>query len=536
MRKQKGYWSTFYLRVLICYILCVILFFVTVLRVTTLAVSDFSNVQTTRNGIRLTLPRQRGTIYDCNGEKLTNNKEKVIAAITPTPKAITSIREVVSGDRLKEILEQLKSGKPILCSLPEAIDCEDIICFDTYENNNDPCKHIIGYTDSSKTGQTGIEKAYNSVLYCSEEISLYYETDAKGRALEGVKPEVNYNEEHLSNAVFTTLNSNIQSIAEDCSQSIERGAVVIAEASTGKIRGMVSRPFFNSENIDIYLDSPSSPLLNRAINSYNVGSVFKPCVAIAGIEAKKTLSYNCTGSFEIVDRHFKCHKLDGHGKLNLEKSLAFSCNTFFYNYAFKIGSKEILNTAKTLSFGQKLNLCKGISTAKGNLPEIESLDNIAHLANFSIGQGKLLLSPVSLLPLYCSIAGNGSYYVPSIIEKTTSGGNTLTYNIGAPTQAMKSSTAKLLRKYLKTVITDGTGEKAKPKHTTAAGKTATAQTGKYENKKEICSSWFCGFFPAESPKYVVIVFSEDDTKQKLTCGEIFAKIADSITLLEKNKP
>ena len=67
---------------------------------------------------------------------------------------------------------------------------------------------------------------------------------------------------------------------------------------------------------------------------------------------------------------------------------------------------------------------------------------------------------------------------------------------------------------------------------TAAGKTATAQTGKFENGIEICQGWFCGFFPVDKPEYVVVIFSENTMKQKKSCSEIFASIADSITALK----
>ena len=75
-------------------------------------------------------------------------------------------------------------------------------------------------------------------------------------------------------------------------------------------------------------------------------------------------------------------------------------------------------------------------------------------------------------------------------------------HIRYPTKAMNEATAESLKKYLQTVITEGTGAAALPKTVTAAGKTATAQTGKFENGKEILSSWFCGFFPADKPKYI----------------------------------
>ena len=90
-----------------------------------------------------------------------------------------------------------------------------------------------------------------------------------------------------------------------------------------------------------------------------------------------------------------------------------------------------------------------------------------------------------------------------------------------------------MREYLKSVLEEGTGASAKPENVTAAGKTATAQTGKFRDGKEISESWFCGFFPAEEPEYVVIVFSEDDQKQSLSCGQIFKNIADEISLLKK---
>ena len=97
---------------------------------------------------------------------------------------------------------------------------------------------------------------------------------------------------------------------------------------------------------------------------------------------------------------------------------------------------------------------------------------------------------------------------------------------------MKENTAEILRNHLASVVTEGTGIEAKPQFVSAAGKTATAQTGKFENGIEICEGWFCGFFPVENPKYVVIVFSENTLNQEKSCSKIFAEIADSITLLE----
>ena len=140
-----------------------------------------------------------------------------------------------------------------------------------------------------------------------------------------------------------------------------------------------------------------------------------------------------------------------------------------------------------------------------------------------------------MLNLYNSIANEGEYYIPSVIEGTFVSGIFNEYNKGYPTKAMKKETAALLTDYLKAVLEEGTGETAKPTLISAAGKTATAQTGKFENGIEICQGWFCGFFPAENPKYTVIVFSEDTNKQLKTNSEIFSFIADKTANLKKLK-
>ena len=533
MYKRKTFNIIFFKRSLICFITIILLFFTTILRLAEISLSNHSAVYSTQNGIRLTIGKTRGTIYDCNNIPLTNSKKNIVAALSPTPRVITAISQVLKGEELNHTLNRLKDGKPILCELPYKIECDGIICFDTYSSPEIPALHLLGYTDEDKKGISGIQKAYNEILENKTDLSVFYPTDAKGRILEGAKPEIENNSNWFSDGVVTTIDINIQSITEKYAENLEKGAIIIAETESGKIRGYVSRPTFNPENISNFLNNNDSPLLDRCLNAYNVGSVFKPCVAIAGIEqGVNFFQYNCTGSCEIVDRFFKCHSISGHGNLDLQKALAFSCNTYFYNFAFKIGKEKIFNTAKTFNFGQSLKLGKDIFTSKGNLPEKNTLSNIAYLANFSIGQGELLLSPISILTLYCAIANDGEYYIPSVIEATIKDGTIEKYNNGAPTKAINKNTAKTLKSYLNSVLLEGTGKEALPKTVTAAGKTATAQTGRYKNNTEICQGWFCGFFPLEQPKYTVVIFSEDISLQKESCSKIFSLIADEISQLK----
>ena len=534
MYSNKLFWKLFAKRTAICFFIFTFLFLFTILRIVFLSTKDYTAVQKNQNTLKLKAGAIRSTIYDRNLIPITNSDKKIIAAVSPTPRAITAISSVLEGDELQNLLKRLKSGKPVLCEVPEEINCDGIVSTNIYTNTTKiPAIHLIGYTNSDGIGVSGIEKAYDNFLDAKKDVTFYYECNGKGSILEGVNPTVENDTSAIASGVVTTIDINIQNIAEKAGQAIKTGAVVVAEAQSGKIRASVSLPDFNLENIAESLKRNDSPLLNRAINAYNVGSVFKPCIAAAATENKfQSFAYNCTGRCEIIDRFFKCHNINGHGYLNMNLAIANSCNTYFYNLAFNVGAENIYKTVSSLKFGKELEICDGLKTASGNIPSKETLSNIAQLANLSIGQGELLLSPISILTLYCSIASNGTYYTPSVVEGTLNEGSFKEYNIGTPTRVMKENTAEILRNHLASVVTEGTGIEAKPQFVSAAGKTATAQTGKFENGIEICEGWFCGFFPVENPKYVVIVFSENTLNQEKSCSKIFAEIADSITLLE----
>ena len=77
-------------------------------------------------------------------------------------------------------------------------------------------------------------------------------------------------------------------------------------------------------------------------------------------------------------------------------------------------------------------------------------------------------------------------------------------------------------------MTDGTGTKGNPEKTTAAGKTATAETGWKKNGNKVTQGWFCGFFPAENPKYVAVILAEGASSGGSVCAPVFKKIADSV--------
>ena len=465
---------------------------------------------------------------------ITNNCFKTVAAVVPTPRGIMAINKCATDQSREKAFENLKNKKPTICDVNSEIKSEGIAFTNVYETDSEKRSacHLVGYTDSSGHGVSGIQRAYDDFLYSEKFASAIFTTSANGDVLAGIEPKFENDLSIVKSGVVLTLDINIQNIVEETAAKMNSGCVIVAQANNAKIRAMASVPTFDISNLSDSLTRADSPMLNRALAAYSVGSVFKPCVAAVAIDSGKMhYTFNCEGSVKIFNRTFRCHNTDGHNTMNLCDAIAQSCNCYFYNIADILGGKQIIKTALSLNFGNKIKICENLYASKGEIPDEKALQNAAALANIGIGQGRLLLSPVSMLTLYLSIAGDGSYYLPSVVEKTIKNGEENIYDIGNKTRVMSADTADILKNHLKTVITNGTGIEAMPNLTTAAGKTATAQTGRYYTTgQEITNSWFCGFFPFDNPQYVMVVMS--DSKLNVSTASVFAEIADKICELK----
>lgn len=534
MRKKdinntKNYEKGFIARAAVCYFLILFLLLSCILRVAVIDSKGYEKVSAEQMKYKIKVKKMRGTIYDCNMLPLTNNKKSIIAAVLPTPRAIIALSDLIDEENKENTMSKLRKDKLAVCKISKDIECEGVATTYVYESEDtvDTC-HIVGYLDNSLHGVAGLEAAYDSLLYSDDYLYAVVETDGKGNILGSSEPHFENQSSVLSNGVVSTIDINIQKAVCEASGDIKKGAVVVSEVKTGEIKALLSIPQFDTKNLSDYLGDKDSPFINRALSPYSVGSVFKSCVAAAGLENGVTdYKYDCKGSTFIIDRDFKCHKAEGHGVVDLRQALAFSCNCFFYNYAFLVGGEPIYKMARKLGFGNSIKICDNIKTSAGNLPDAKSLNNPANLANFSIGQGEFSASPVAMLPLYTAVANGGRYYLPSLVKGTIMDGKAIEYDKGKMTVAMSQNTADTIKSYLVDVITSGTAVSAAPKTVTAAGKTATAQTGrKDENGEKINNSWFCGFFPAEEPRYVVVVLSEGGNTAETTTT--FSRIADRI--------
>lgn len=495
-------------------------------------------------GMSIDIVSLRGTIYDCKMRPLTNGENEIYAAAKPTNTAIAQLKDNLVPEVFESVKERMAMGKPVAVKTDSPLtETDDIHVFcvpNRYYKNSLAC-HVIGYLDGEKRGISGIEKVYDELLTrnCST-VRVRFSASANGRVMLGEDITVEGNN-IPKNGVALTIDKEIQQITETAldNSGAECAAAVVVEIENGAIRACVSRPIFDQNSIAESLNNDNSPLINRAFLPFSVGSVFKPVVAAAAMESGVDgFKYNCTGSATYNGVTFNCHKDSGHGVLNMQDAVAYSCNTYFIALAIEIGAKTITETAEKFGFGVESIFADGLKSAAGKLPSAGELDSKAALANLSFGQGSLLATPVQICSMMAAIARGGIYVQPYLIagEVDADGKITEIKNYREKRQIVSQGTAERLMKYLEKVVEYGSGTRAESNIVTVAGKTATAQTGKEENGEEIYNAWFAGYFPAENPKYAVAVLKENGGEGALSCAPVFKDIAEAITILEHYIP
>ncbi|MBO5908561.1 MAG: penicillin-binding protein 2 [Clostridia bacterium] len=501
-------------------------------RIATIATDEkLSEVAIGQSTRTVTVTSTRGTIYDCFGLPLTNAATEPVTVIFPSEQGAVVLSEMCEGEELLEKRELLMQGSPIIIkgTSPQSLGA---ITLQVPKRYSGALSHVIGYTDGTNHGVSGLEKGLDNILFNQKGITVSYKTDSLGRMLQGEGYEVDMNK--TADSIKLTIDFEIQQIVEAATESVGRGAAVVVEAESGKIKAMVSRPDFDQNDISQSLSDEQSPLINRALYTYNVGSVFKPTVAAAALSTEnENYVYNCKGSIFSGGLTFKCHKLSGHGEMDMKTALAESCNTYFYTLSQKIGAESLLSQAEAFRFGTSLDLGGGINTVKGTLPDLNTLSNSsAALINFSIGQGEIMLSPVAMSMLYSAIVSGGVYRMPTVIEGITQNGEYKQNEAFLPTRAMSKVTADALKKYLKNALQNGTGSEAFIDGISAGGKTGTAQTGWKDGNRSILNGWFCGFVETEITEYVVIILKEDVKSGSYDCAPIFKNISQYIFELD----
>ncbi len=512
---------------LTCFVCLLLLLSVCGIRVAIIAVdSDLKQTAISQSQRRVTVSANRGIIYDCNGVLLTDVEQKDVTVVFPCEQGAFALTEMLSGEQLQSAMERLSKGNPVILEMPYHGSSNAVAVLSVNKRYSGILNHVIGYTDKDGNGISGIEKGFDEVLK-GNPLTVTYITDTAGRMLIGEGYNISNSQ---GNSVTLTIDAKIQKVVEAAMLPVTRGAAVVVEAQSGKIKAMVSRPSFDPNMIAQYLESKESPLINRALYPYNVGSVFKPCVAAAAIEKGfEGYGYNCTGSITHKGILFKCNHIAGHGQVDMRSAIGVSCNTYFYTLSGEVGANALYSSAEALRFGKSFDLGGGIITQSGSLPNLNVLnDSSAALINLSIGQGDLMLTPIALSNLYSAIVNDGSYMIPTIVEGVTKNGIYEPYPESLPTRAMSQITANKIKDYLVYALKDGTGVAAYQEGVLAGGKTGTAQTGWKDGNRKILNGWFCGFVECGTSDYVIVILKEDVQSGSYDCAPIFKSISSEI--------
>ena len=384
-----------------------------------------------------------------------------------------------------------------------------------------------GYQIQDRIGRTGLEAAYEQHLR-GQWGGRTLEVSANGdvqRPL-GEKPSVPGKDLQL------TLDLSLQQAAEKVMAKYPVGAIVAMDPRDGAILAMVSRPaydpnFFSQPvktqaQLDALFDSDAEPMLNRALNPYNPGSVFKVVTAAAGMESgtfPPETKLHTTACIRYGSHCFPEHNGEGFGHIGYEDALRFSSNTFFYQVGVGSGSMALHDAAVKLGFTRRSGIEIGFDEARslvgneewaaagrggsaepGRSPWIPE-----DMASASIGQSVVQVSPIQVARAYAAIANGGWLVQPHFSSLNSQTGEPVDWQAQRQPVAFQPETWTTLRRGLRKVVADGTGygmnSETLPE---VSGKTGTAEDNSSHGEDH---SWFASYAPSDNPEIVVVAFA-----------------------------
>lgn len=289
----------------------------------------------------------------------------------------------------------------------------------------------------------------------------------------------------------TTIDLDIQKIAQEVFPEFERGTIIIMDPKTGALKALVSKPDFDPE---LFLNpiSPEqwhsiqegNPFINRAFNAcYPPASPFKLITMSAalehGIVTPETTTY-CRGFLRFKGRSYHCSKRAGHGPLTALEAVAHSCNIIFFEIAKRLSIDVLHDYATRFGLGQKTNILfpEQLGIIPNTMWKIQSKGERwwpGETLSAAIGQSYLLTTPIQVVCMIASIF-EGFLVTPRVLEQEPI--------IKKPLRLLPS-TRDFLMQGMKEATTYGTAYKVGYiKNINVSAKTGTGQTSAL-NKREL---------------------------------------------------
>ena len=130
-----------------------------------------------KNSYSLNIDKKQPTLYYRTGIAATNNSRKYVAVIKPTPRSVSELNKLFTEKEQKKIIEQLKSGKPVLVDIDDfpSASLKSIKIYKRYSSENE-LHQIIAKQSNGLLNHTGEEIGKSTVIFG---------IDANGRILDG---------------------------------------------------------------------------------------------------------------------------------------------------------------------------------------------------------------------------------------------------------------------------------------------------------------------------------------------------------------
>lgn len=287
--------------------------------------------------------------------------------------------------------------------------------------------NVVGYY-SSTYGTTGLEKTYN------QDLSTYQSGSGILRYFNIVKSFKERSVQKVGDSVYTTLDTNLQKVAYDGLSKYTAGAVVAINAKTGAILASASYPSFNPNNLAEAMAKSTEAgvtpfLIDRATQSlYAPGSTFKVVTLTSGLQNISGLAYrtfNDTGKITIGDYTLPNENGIAYGQVGINKALSVSSNVVFGGIiAEELGNEKLKATAEEFGFNEDIPTV-GFSLKQSSFPTLSSYE-LGNIAQSGIGQGSVQATPTQMALVAATVANDGVMMRPYLVNKVVdSEGNTI---------------------------------------------------------------------------------------------------------------
>lgn len=345
--------------------------------------------------------------------------------------------------------------------------------------------HIVGYMgpipaeEAEELREQGYNPAFDRIGY--EGIERFLEDRLAGirgsilREVDVAGEEINVIDQTdpvPGQSVRLTIDTDLQAAAQQAlidqltqlntlNQRIvsQQGVVIAMDPRTGEVLSLVSYPSYDNTRFaraidgEYYLDiidDPLRPLVNNAIKSlYPPGSVWKILTAAAVAEedvvdpntqlldeGQLILENRYAPNDPAASQRFVCWLRDGHGRVNLIQSIAWSCDVYFYqvgggnpNLSSEtirpggLGIEDLFRYSTAFGIGSELGIELPFENP-GRMPDRDWKRrnygenwSTGDTYNASFGQGYLTVTPLQLVNAVASTINGGVLYQPTVIRE-----------------------------------------------------------------------------------------------------------------------